>query len=37
MISKRIVVVHAFIKKDQQTPVKELRLARQRMKEIADD
>ena len=32
--NKRIVVLHAFIKKSQQTPDRELRLARKRMKEL---
>lgn len=32
--SRRIVILHAFIKKTQKTPNRELRLARQRMKEI---
>jgi phage-related protein len=31
---QRIVMLHAFIKKTQETPEKELRLARKRMKEI---
>jgi phage-related protein len=35
-VGKRIVVLHAFIKKTQQTPEKELRLARKRMKEVRD-
>jgi phage-related protein len=34
---RRITVLHAFIKKSQQTPEHELRLARKRMKEIRDD
>jgi phage-related protein len=34
MIGKRIVVLHAFIKKSQQTPDAELRIARKRAKEI---
>lgn len=34
LVNQRVVVVHAFIKKTQQTPDKELRLARKRMKEI---
>jgi len=33
---KRIVVLHAFLKKTQQAPDRELRLARKRMKEIQD-
>ncbi|KGJ90479.1 type II toxin-antitoxin system RelE/ParE family toxin [Thalassotalea sp. ND16A] len=31
---KNIVIVHAFIKKTQKIPSKELELARQRMKEV---
>lgn len=34
VIGKRIVVLHAFIKKSQQTPEHELKLARRRLKEI---
>jgi len=33
---KNIVVLHAFIKKSQQTPERELKLARKRLKEIQD-
>jgi phage-related protein len=33
---KRVVVLHAFIKKSQDTPDRELRLARKRMKGVAD-
>ena len=33
-VRKRVVVVHAFIKKTQQTPDKELKLARKRMKDL---
>ena len=31
---RRIVIVHAFIKKSQQTPERELKLARKRAKEV---
>ena len=31
---QRIVIFHAFVKKTQETPEKELRLARKRMKEV---
>lgn len=31
---RRVVVLHAFTKKSQQTPEREIKLARQRMKEI---
>ena len=33
---KRIVIVHAFTKKTQQTPDRELALARRRAKEVQD-
>ncbi len=33
VVGKRIVVLHAFIKKSQSTPDRELKLARKRMKE----
>lgn len=36
MVGRRIVVVHAFIKKTTQTPERELKLARKRMKEVID-
>lgn len=36
VIARRIVVVHAFIKKSQQTPDKELKLARKRAKELTN-
>jgi phage-related protein len=31
-----VVVVHAFIKKTQQTPDRDLKLARKRVKELLD-
>ena len=34
MVGKHVVVLHAFIKKTQQTPERELKLARKRLKEI---
>jgi phage-related protein len=34
LLGKRVVVLHAFIKKTQQTPDRELKLARKRMKEL---
>lgn len=34
LLGKRVVVLHAFIKKTQQTPHKELNLARKRLKEL---
>jgi phage-related protein len=34
LVGKRVVVLHAFIKKSQQTPDSELKLARKRLKEV---
>ncbi len=34
LVGKRVIVLHAFIKKAQQTPDKELKLARKRLKEL---
>ncbi len=34
VVGKRVVIVHAFVKKTQATPDKDLRIARKRMKEI---
>ena len=34
MVGKRVTVLHAFIKKTQHTPDRELRLARKRIKEL---
>ena len=34
---RRVVILHGFVKKTQATPVKELRLAKQRMKEVFND
>jgi len=36
MVGKRVVVLHAFIKKTQQTPERDLKLARKRLKELQD-
>lgn len=36
LVGKRVIVLHAFIKKAQQTPDRELKLARQRLKEVRD-
>ena len=33
-LGQRAVVLHAFIKKSQQTPERELKLARKRMREV---
>lgn len=34
LIGKKVIVLHAFIKKTQQTPDSELKLARKRLKEV---
>jgi phage-related protein len=34
LLNRRVVVLHAFVKKSQQTPDRELRLARKRLKEV---
>ena len=34
MIEQEIIMLHSFIKKAQKTPAKELKLAKQRMKEL---
>ena len=34
VIGRRIVILHAFIKKSQETPEQDIKLARKRMKEI---
>lgn len=34
LVGRRIVILHGFIKKSQQTPDKELKLARKRLKEV---
>lgn len=34
MVEQEIIMLHSFIKKSQKTPVKELKIAKQRMKEI---
>lgn len=34
LVGQRVVVLHAFIKKSQQTPDSELKLARKRLKEV---
>jgi phage-related protein len=36
LVGQRVMVLHALIKKSQQTPEHELKLARKRMKEIRD-
>lgn len=34
LVGRRIVILHGFIKKTQQTPARELKLARKRLKEV---
>jgi phage-related protein len=34
LVGRRVVVVHAFIKKTQQTPDRDLKIARKRVKEL---
>ena len=36
VVGKRVTVLHAFIKKTQQTPDRDLKLARKRLKELRD-
>ena len=36
LIGRRIMMLHSFIKKSQKTPIRELEVARKRMKEIKD-
>lgn len=36
VVVRRVVVLHAFIKKSQETPDRELKLARKRLKELKD-
>lgn len=36
LVGKRVVILHAFIKKSQETPDRELKLARKRMKEVSN-
>jgi len=35
-VGRRVVVLHAFIKKTQVTPQRDLEVARRRMKEVLD-
>jgi phage-related protein len=37
VVTRRVVIVHAFIKKSQKTPDKDLKLARKRVKELQND
>lgn len=34
LVGRRVIVLHAFIKKSQQTPDHEIKLARKRLKEV---
>src|SRR4030065_2752865 len=34
VVGQRVVIVHAFVKKTKETPDRELRIARRRMKEV---
>ena len=36
LIGRRIMMLHSFIKKSQKTPLRELEVARKRMKEVKD-
>ena len=36
LIGRRVVVLHAFVKKTPQTPDRDLKLARKRLKELID-
>lgn len=34
VVGQKVIILHAFVKKTQQTPEHELKVARQRMKEV---
>ena len=34
---RRVMMLHAFVKKSPKTPAKELRVARKRLREVLDD
>jgi len=34
LVGRRVVILHAFVKKTRETPARELRIARKRMKEV---
>jgi phage-related protein len=36
LVGRRVVVLHAFVKKTRSTPERDLRIARHRMKEVRD-
>jgi phage-related protein len=37
VIGQRVVILHAFVKKTQETPERDLKIARKRMKEVQHD
>ena len=37
MKGRRVIILHGFVKKTQTTPLKEIRLAKRRMKEVFHD
>ncbi|HIJ89315.1 MAG TPA: hypothetical protein HPP95_00470 [Deltaproteobacteria bacterium] len=37
IVGKKIVILHQFVKKTDKTPVRELGVARRRMKEVKND
>ncbi len=37
IVERRIVMLHQFVKKSEKTPKKEMKIARNRIKEIKDD
>jgi len=37
IVERRIVMLHCFVKKTPWTPLKELEIARRRLKEVRDD
>ena len=37
VVGNKIIILHAFIKKSQKTPHKELKIARQRLKEVRNE
>jgi len=37
LVDRRVVMLHQFIKKSEKTPLNELKIARNRMKEVKDE
>jgi phage-related protein len=37
LVGKKIIILHCFIKKTQKTPSKELKIAKNRLKEVLND